>query len=444
MSSAYPALNDLFEFLNSFITNVSILYSKIPGSGILLKYIKNSHQDDPYRTTLELFLEVEELVDEWQPEPLVSKLSDDDLKELEKVPIINGPQGSKVKLTNGKTLMNFASFDFLGMLSRDEIKEKAIATLRKYGVGSCGPPGFYGTFDVHTEFEKKVSEFLGTEDTILYSQGFSTIGSAIPSFCKRGDIIVADQGCNFAIQKGIQISRSVIKWYKHNDMEDLERILQKIKDEDIEIELKKKFKYRLILDESLSFGTMGKRGAGLTDYFNIPVMDVDMIVGSMCTALCSSGGFCSGSFEVTEHQKISGPAYCYSASLPAMLAVSATESLSILSKNSQLLITTLSSNIQTFRNCLSNVKYINIEGSKDSPVLHLRINEDVIKIGNVNEAMNNGVLLTRSKYVKNQELFNVEPSIRICISTIFTKKEIEKSANIIKLAINKILKNKIK
>ncbi|CAJ0629831.1 6023_t:CDS:2 [Entrophospora sp. SA101] len=210
------------------------------------------------------------------------------------------------------------------------------------------------------------------------------------------------------------------------------------------IELKKKFKYRLILDESLSFGTMGKRGAGLTDYFNIPVMDVDMIVGSMCTALCSSGGFCSGSFEVTEHQKISGPAYCYSASLPAMLAVSATESLSILSKNSQLLITTLSSNIQTFRNCLSNVKYINIEGSKDSPVLHLRINEDVIKIGNVNEAMNNGVLLTRSKYVKNQELFNVEPSIRICISTIFTKKEIEKSANIIKLAINKILKNKIK
>ncbi|CAJ0840989.1 17166_t:CDS:2, partial [Entrophospora sp. SA101] len=158
------------------------------------------------------------------------------------------------------------------------------------------------------------------------------------------------------------------------------------------IELKKKFKYRLILDESLSFGTMGKRGAGLTDYFNIPVMDVDMIVGSMCTALCSSGGFCSGSFEVTEHQKISGPAYCYSASLPAMLAV----------KKEKLL-------------------------------------QDI-----VNEAMNNGVLLTRSKYVKNQELFNVEPSIRICISTIFTKKEIEKSANIIKLAINKILKNKIK
>lgn len=180
-----------------------------------------------------------------------------------------------------------------------------------------------------------------------------------------------------------------------------------------------------------------------------------------------------------------------------MLAVSATESLSILSKNSQVLITTLSSNIQTFRNCLLNVKYVNIEGSKDSPVLHLRINEDVIKIGNgednyyydnitnnndgsgsirnfhnnngdgnnknnnsnissnhqekekllqdiVNEAMNNGVLLTRSKYVRNQELFNVEPSIRICISTIFTKKEIEKSANAIKLAINKILKNKVK
>ncbi|CAG8795706.1 8125_t:CDS:2, partial [Gigaspora rosea] len=243
--------------------------------------------------------EVEELVEEWQPEPLVPTITESQRIELDKTPILNGPQGPRIKLVNCKnnSLMNFASFDFLGLTTNELIKEKAIQILRKYGVGSCGPPGFYGTIDVHTEFERTVSEFLGTDDTILYSQAFSTIGSAIPSFCKRGDIIVADQGCNFAIQKGIQISRSVIKWYKHNDMQDLENILLKIKNEDIEsgrrltrrfivtegifensgdiaqlpklLELKKKFKYRLILDESLSIGTLGKRGAGLTDYFNI-------------------------------------------------------------------------------------------------------------------------------------------------------------------------------
>ncbi|CAB4418373.1 unnamed protein product [Rhizophagus irregularis] len=462
METAYPPLNELFVFLNTTITQISILYSHIPGSGILLKYIKNSHQNDPFRTILELLLvffaiiylftkkyrtdhlieltpqEVEELVDEWQPEPLVPQLSDEE-NEFDKIPVINGPQGPRVKLVNGKPLLNISSFDFLGLLSHDSIKEKAIKTLREYGVGSCGPPGFYGTVDVHTEIERKISDFLGTEDTIIYSQGFSTINSAIPSFCKRGDIIVADEGCNFSIQKGLQISRSIIKWYKHNNMEDLERVLRKIKDEDIEtgrrltrrfivseglfenygditplpdlIELKKKFKYRLILDESLSFGTLGKRGAGLTDYFDIDPNQVDMIVGSMCYSIASSGGFCSGSFEITEHQRISGPAYCYSASF--------------------------TSDVNT-----------------DSPVIHLRIDEGIVRVGDiedkekclqdiVDEAMNNGVLLTRAKYNRTQELFSIEPSIRICISASFNKKEIEKTASVIKSAATKVLKNRV-
>ncbi|GBB96193.1 hypothetical protein RclHR1_00270039 [Rhizophagus clarus] len=506
METTYPSLSELFVFLNTTLTQISIYYSHIPGSGILIKYIKNSHQDDPFRTILELLLvffaiiylftnkyrtvnklieltpqEVEELVDEWQPEPLVPQLSDDDIKEFDKIPIINGPQGSRVKLINGKSLLNISSFDFLGLLSYESTKEKTIKTLREYGVGSCGPPGFYGTIDVHTEFERKISEFLGTEDTILYSQGFSTINSAIPSFCKRGDIIVADEGCNFSIQKGLQISRSIIKWYKHNNMEDLERVLRKIKDEDIEtgrrltrrfivseglfanygditplpklIELKKKFKYRLILDESLSFGTLGKRGTGLTDYFDIDPNDVDMIVGSMCYSLGSSGGFCSGSFEITEHQRISGPAYCYSASLPAMLAVAATESLKLLKQNPGLPLA-LKYNTALFKQLLNNIKYLLLNGSQDSPVIHLRIDEEIVRVGDisdkekclqdvVDEATNNGILLTRAKYNRSQELFNIEPSIRICINASFTKKEIEKVASVIKNAAAKVLRNRV-
>ncbi|RHZ82777.1 hypothetical protein Glove_103g270 [Diversispora epigaea] len=506
-NTAYPALNELFVFLNTTLTNISIFYSRIPGSGILLKYIKNSHQNDPFRTVLEVMLlvfgiiylyknkyrtdnsfieltpkEIEDLVEEWQPDPLLPKITEEQKRELDKVPIINGSTGPRVKLMNGKTVMNLGNFDFLGFSINEHLKEKAIETLRHYGVGSCGPPGFYGTIDVHTEFERTLSEFLGTEGTILYSQGFSTIGSAIPSFCKRGDIIVADEGCNFAIQKGIQISRSSIKWYKHNDMKDLEKILQKIKDEDIEtgrrltrrfivtegifenygdisplpklIELKKKFKYRLILDETFSIGTLGKRGAGLTDYFDVNPQEVDMIVGSMCHALHSSGGFCSGSFEITDYQRISGPAYVFSAALPAMLAVCATESLLHLSRNPYLPATILS-NTKSFKNALSHVKYIKVEGSLDSPIFHLRLNDDVIKVDSsdekdkllqeiVDEAMNNGILLTRAKYLRSQEIFDVEPSIRICITASFTKKEIEKAASTIKNVVNKVLKNKIR
>lgn len=75
------------------------------------------------------------------------------------------------------------------------------------------------------DFERDVAEFLGTEAAILYSQGFSTISSVIPAFCKRGDIIVADRSVNFAIQKGIQISRSTVRWFDHNDLKSLEETL---------------------------------------------------------------------------------------------------------------------------------------------------------------------------------------------------------------------------
>lgn len=168
---------------------------------------------------------------------------------------------------------------------------------------------------MHLQFEKDIADFLGTESAILYSQAFSTIGSVIPAFCKRGDVIVADRGVNFAIQKGLQISRCTVRWYDHNDMESLAYVLESVDKErrkrkgpltrrfivtegifdhdgamsdlpklvgylglppisaanDTQVELKKKYKYRLILDESLSFGSVGRTGRGLTELYNVPV-----------------------------------------------------------------------------------------------------------------------------------------------------------------------------
>lgn len=176
--------------------------------------------------------EIDELVDEWAPEPLGQPLSDWEQHDLSAVPVIQGANGPRPKLVStGKTVVNLASFNFTGLAGNETIKEKAIETLRKYGLGSCGPPGFYGTVDVHMNFERDVADFLGTEAAILYSQGFSTISSVIPAFCKRGDIIVADRGVNFVIQKGIQISRSTVRWFDHNDLKSLEDVLESVEKE---------------------------------------------------------------------------------------------------------------------------------------------------------------------------------------------------------------------
>lgn len=140
----------------------------------------------------------------------------------------SSPIGPKTKLANGRTVTNLGSFNFYNFNTNEALKEQAIQTLRTYGVGPCGPRGFYGTQDVHLKTEADVASYLGTEACIVYSQSFSTISSVIPAFSKRGDIIVADKGVSFAIRKGIQISRSTVRWYEHNDMEDLERVLAKV------------------------------------------------------------------------------------------------------------------------------------------------------------------------------------------------------------------------
>lgn len=148
--------------------------------------------------------------------------------------------------------MNLASYNFYNFVANEQIKEKAIQTLRTYGVGPCGPPQFYGTQDVHMKTEADIASCLGTEGCIVYAQAFSTISSVIPAFSKRGDIIVADKAVNYAIRKGLQICRSTIRWYEHNDVEDLERVLQKV----VKEQSRKPLTRRFIVTEGL-FETTG-------------------------------------------------------------------------------------------------------------------------------------------------------------------------------------------
>lgn len=95
--------------------------------------------------------------------------------------------------------------------------------------------------------EADVAAFLGVPACIIYAQAFSTASSVIPAFSKRGDIIVADKGCNYSLRKGIQISRSMVRWYEHNDMEDLARVLARV----VEEQKKKPLTRRFIITEGL-------------------------------------------------------------------------------------------------------------------------------------------------------------------------------------------------
>ncbi|KAI8070492.1 pyridoxal phosphate-dependent transferase [Gongronella butleri] len=515
MYTAKTNIEDSAQQITSKLTGAYEFILSIPGSQAAVSYISTSYNNDPLRLALELFLvffalrylfhskykphdstvkltqqEISELIDEWQPEALVPKLSAFERMNLEKTPEIVGGQSVRVRISGyAKPLLNLACSNHLNLLASRHICDKAIDTLRRYGVGSCGPPGFYGTLDVHMDLEREIANFLGSEEAIIYAQNFSTISSVIPAFSKRGDLLVVDDAISFAGQKGVQISRSNVRWFKHNDMNDLERLLEDIHQEDLRhnkrltrrfivtegisayegdvapldqiVALKKRYKYRLIVDESLSIGVLGPRGAGVTDFFKIPASDVDMIIGSLANVLCASGGFCAGSREIVDHQRLSGSAYCFSASLPAMLAVSALEAFEVLRQQPGLL-EELDERNKVFRHVLSQKPLSSMVQlvAKDSPApfFHLRLVSDWIAArlrpgedelaredeerllqSIVDECAHQGILVTRARYVYDQERHCPRPSIRISVTVGLTKKESEKAALAIRTAFIKML-----
>ncbi|KAF8915922.1 pyridoxal phosphate-dependent transferase [Mucidula mucida] len=140
----------------------------------------------------------------------------------------------------------------------------------------------------------------------------------------------------------------------------------------MQIELKKKYKYRLILEESYSFGVLGRTGRGLTELYNVPATEVDILVGCMCVGLCAGGGLCAGSKFVIAHQRVNGAGLIFSASIPPLLACATSEAIDIL-RSSPSLFEWLQENVRTARTILDRIDCITIPSHPASPMIHIQI-----------------------------------------------------------------------
>lgn len=178
----------------------------------------------------------------------------------------------------------------------------------------------------------------------MYAYGFTTISSSISAFCKQDDIIFCDENINFAIQQGIQASKSQIMFFPHNDHSALKQLVETHKNvekrkflilEDIYfntgklcplpkfVEIAKQFKLRVFLELNISLGTLGKTGRGILEHFKIDTDEIDLIIGTLEGALGSIGGFCGGASNIIEHQRLSSAGYVFSASLPTYICQAA-------------------------------------------------------------------------------------------------------------------------
>lgn len=412
--------------------------------------------------------DVDEFLADWTPEALPTQLTTSQKRNLKEYVITQA--GVTHATVNGKEVLHAARSNYLGLSGDARINKVAEETMRKYGVGSCGPRGFYGTIDTHIFLEHKISQFLGTEDTILYSSSFCTTSSAIPCFSKRGDIIICDRGVSHHIQTGIVLSRSTVHYFNHNDVQDLERILKetmpkhpsKLVRKFLVVEglyfnygdicplkeimaLKDKYKFRLILDESHSIGTIGATGRGVTELCGVDRKDVELLTGNLSNGFGSSGGFCAASKALIYHQRLQGSGYVFSASLPPFLSACSEASIDLLEANPSML-TDLSSKVAYFFerfNARSARRSgadkgdigLTITSSPASAVIHLRLtpsrrratrdeDEDVLESICAHSFSNSDVYLSRAKYI-DAEIFPPPPSIRVCMNAAFTKAHVD-------------------
>lgn len=488
------------------LTKILEALSCIPGSQIIGRYIKRSHQNDPMRTVFEVILfgftvayflaskrpydqrnyvnftedEVEELVKEWKPEPLVDPLTDEQKKLLGMAPVLVGQNGPKVHIKNHDgELINLSSTDLHNFAHNDRLKAVAVKTIRYAGVGSCGPAGFYGNEDFHYKAEADISNWLGTESTLLYAQDNATAPSVLPCFAKRGDVLVIDQAVNISLQIGARLSRAKIFWFRHNEMEDLERQLQYARSmhtkgplprrfiitqglfdytansPDLKkvVELKNKYKFRLILDETWSLGVLGKNGRGLPEEQGVPRSDIDITIGSLSTAMGSSGGFCAGAKLLIDHQRITSLAYTFSATCPPYLARIASEVVSMFEDDSfgPPTVAALREKASVVYKTLVRQKHIQLISRPDSPLVVFCLSDalaekfdgdevEQVLDAIVLESRKSGVLISRLQQIQEFEKYTPINAIRLYVSNGLSENEVKNAASLISKAITKAVK----
>jgi len=405
--------------------------------------------------------DIEEKIKSWKPKPLVNTINVQ--TDLPMRNYVIEKKASSHIIINGRSCINFATHNYFNFLEDMNIENSVLKAVNTYGVGSCGPRAFYGTFDIHIKLEEKIASFMDMEEAVIYSYGFSTVTSAIQAYVKSKDIVYVDEEMNFAIQKGLQASRAELVYFKHNNPEDLERlILERKKFEKknrrtfliVEgiytktgnicnlpkfIDIRIKHKIRIFIDESISFGILGNKGCGITEHFNIPKDEVDLIIGSLETSLSSVGGFCVGSTFVVEHQRLSGLGYCFSASQPPLLSEAAIRALEHIEEHPEILIKLRERCVFLHQRiiCSKLIEHFTLGGDEISPLKHLYLKnkslshaeqQNMLQIV-VDYCISNGVAITPAMYLNNQEFKIPQPSIRLLVSICITDEDIETLIN---------------
>lgn len=262
---------------------------------------------------------------------------------------ITGKQGTEVEMGGHKVLM-FGSNAYTGLTGDQRIIDKAKEALDKYGSGCAGSRFLNGTLDLHVQLEKEIAEYIHKDDCLCFSTGFSVNQGVIAMVVSKGDYIICDDRDHASIVDGRRLSFARPLHYKHNDMADLERVLQSLPEEGIKlivvdgvfsmegdlanlpeiVKLKKKYpNVAIMVDEAHGIGVFGNQGRGVCDHFGL-TDEVDLIMGTFSKSMASIGGFIASDADTINYLRHTCRTYIFSASNTPAATAAALEALHII------------------------------------------------------------------------------------------------------------------
>ncbi len=321
---------------------------------------------------------------------------------------IESDQDTEVTI-NGRKVLMFGSNAYLGLTNHPKVKEAAIKATEKYGTGCAGSRFLNGTLDIHVELEKRLAEFVGKEDAIIYSTGFQVNLGVVSALTGREDYIIWDELDHASIIEGSRLSFSTKLKYKHNDMASLEKRLQQCAPEKIKlivvdgvfsmegdvcnlpevIKLAKRYNANVMVDEAHGIGVMGDHGRGVCNHFGL-TKDVDLIMGTFSKSFASLGGFIAADNAIINYLRHTSRSYIFSASCTPASTAAAAASLDIMLSEPE----RLAKLWELTNYALKNFKDLGFEiGNTSTPIIPLFIRDNQKTFMITSELFEDGVFV---------------------------------------------------
>ncbi len=251
----------------------------------------------------------------------------------------------------GKRRIMLGSNNYLGLTVHPDVIDAGVKAMQQYGTGCSGSRFLNGTLDLHNKLERELASFVGKEACVTFSTGFQSNLGIISALCGRNDYILNDRENHASIYDGCKLSYATTERYRHNDMSDLEKRLSQLPIDagklivtdgvfsmsgDIcrlpeIVELAKKYKARVMVDDAHGFGVIGKNGRGTADYFGL-TDEVDVIMGTFSKSLASIGGFMLSNAVVAEYVRHNSRPFIFSASITPASCATAIAALEVIEK----------------------------------------------------------------------------------------------------------------